>query len=133
MELEEIEGEKDDEFGNEGPAQTQTQRLPDHLQVGLPFFFRVSVLQISDLPFDYSEIFCQFKFARVSIRDVVVLTGESSRFLRGNERGFKTTIEKIEQRNVLRFLHAQNVRCSSDEETETVFDFFCLLCRSKLT
>lgn len=35
--------------------------LPDHLQAGTEFTFRVTVLQAIDISTEYADIFCQFK------------------------------------------------------------------------
>lgn len=35
--------------------------LPEHLQIGQQFTFRVTVLQASGISPEYADIFCQFK------------------------------------------------------------------------
>ena len=41
----------------------KTDELPEHLQVGQQFTFRVTVLQASGISPEYADIFCQFKWA----------------------------------------------------------------------
>lgn len=36
--------------------------LPDHLQLGAEFTFRVTVLQAMGISTEYADIFCQFKY-----------------------------------------------------------------------
>ncbi|XP_064643159.1 kinesin-like protein unc-104 isoform X6 [Lineus longissimus] len=75
-----VEGQKDDLSGtNEGEALQEKEKhevemevdklcdldlddLPDHLQIGQTFTFRVTVLQASGISPEYADIFCQFNF-----------------------------------------------------------------------
>ena len=38
--------------------------LPDHLQLGSEFTFRVTVLQAMGISTEYADIFCQFKYVQ---------------------------------------------------------------------
>lgn len=50
--------------------------LPDHLQIGAEFTFRVTVLQAMGISTEYADIFCQFKWVEMpwwnSLRTFVI-------------------------------------------------------------
>eukprot|EP00118_Oscarella_pearsei_P002995 m.12536 g.12536 ORF g.12536 m.12536 type:complete len:1608 (+) comp24116_c0_seq1:37-4860(+) len=82
-----------------GSCERRNSQSSSLLQVGSAFFFRVTVLQASDLPYDCSEVFCQFKF------------------MNGNEQGLFSTepVKRSEQMTAISFLHVQNIKvCVSD-------------------
>ncbi|ELU07126.1 hypothetical protein CAPTEDRAFT_150014 [Capitella teleta] len=56
--------EQDNKLQNEVDAfpEIKTDELPEHLQVGQQFTFRVTVLQASSISPEYADIFCQFNF-----------------------------------------------------------------------
>lgn len=41
--------------------------LPEHLQLGAHFTFRVTLLQASGIAADYTDVFCQFKWVSLCI------------------------------------------------------------------
>jgi len=42
-------------------SDTKEDEIPEHLQIGKEFTFRVAVLQAIGIPSEYTDIFCQFK------------------------------------------------------------------------
>lgn len=46
--------------------QINVKELPEHLQLGSQFQFRVTVLQASCISPEYADIFCQFKYVSLS-------------------------------------------------------------------
>lgn len=60
--LTEIDGDADSGRGDSSVASdTKEEDLPEHLQVGNEFTFRVTVLQAVGISTEYADIFCQFK------------------------------------------------------------------------
>ncbi|XP_041378535.1 kinesin-like protein unc-104 isoform X3 [Gigantopelta aegis] len=49
-------------LSNDTFPEIDTNELPEHLQLGSTFQFRVTVLQASGISPDYADIFCQFNF-----------------------------------------------------------------------
>jgi hypothetical protein len=60
--LTEIDGDADSGRGDSSVSSDMKEEdLPEHLQVGNEFTFRVTVLQAVGISTEYADIFCQFK------------------------------------------------------------------------
>ncbi|CAG0883725.1 unnamed protein product [Darwinula stevensoni] len=117
-ELEEamVESKKSEEREKEkeGAGEGAKEDLPEHLQMGKDFNFRVTVLQAVAIPSEYSDIFCQFNF------------------LHRHDEAFSTEpIKNCGKGTPLGFYHVQNItvtvnRCFVDyiREDPIVFEVF---------
>lgn len=57
-----LDGDADSGRGDSSvSSDVKEEELPEHLQVGKEFKFRVTVLQAVDISTEYADIFCQFK------------------------------------------------------------------------
>ena len=60
--LAELDGDADSGRGDSSVASdSKEEELPDHLQLGSKFTFRVTVLHPVGISTEYADIFCQFK------------------------------------------------------------------------
>ncbi|CRL07187.1 CLUMA_CG020172, isoform A [Clunio marinus] len=89
-ELEDADSGRDDSSAASEMHNNQEEHQGDHLVIGSEFTFRVTVLQVSDIASQYSDIFCQFNF------------------MHRHEEAFST--EPIKNAGVpLGFYHVQNI------------------------
>lgn len=66
IKLDELECDADSGRGDSSvSSDLKEEELPDHLQVGKEFTFRVTVLQAVGISTEYADIFCQFKWVKI--------------------------------------------------------------------